>query len=152
MIRLFGARLPDQLGWRVASAVALGSATLAGVLFAAWASVVGIYVATIALSVGQSLLFPALFSAVVNNAPEAERSHAVGTFSVFFDLSGGLGAPLLGVVVSLSNERGAFLAAGLTAACGFIALRSLRGFAAAQLAQLPGERTVADSHRRGLDP
>ena len=126
LIRLFGARLPDRLGWRVASAIALGSATLAGLLFAAWASVIGIYIATVALSIGQSLLFPALFSAVVNNAPDAERSHAVGTFSVFFDLSGGLGAPLLGIVVSLSNERGAFLVAGLTAACGFIALRSLR--------------------------
>ena len=126
LIRVFGARLPDQLGWRVASAVALGSATLAGLLFAVWASVIGVYVATVALSIGQSLLFPALFSAVVNDAPDAERSLAVGTFSVFFDLSGGLAAPMLGLVVSLWSERGAFAVASVIAASGFIALRSLR--------------------------
>ena len=126
VIRLFGARLPDQLGWRVASAVALAAASIAGLLFAAWASVIGVYIATVALSVGQSLLFPALFSAVVNDAPDEQRSHAVGTFSVFFDLSGGLAAPALGLVVSLWNERGAFFVAALVAASGFLALRSLR--------------------------
>lgn len=134
LIRLFGARLPDRLGWRVASAVALASATAAGLLFAAWASVIGVYVATVALSIGQSLLFPALFSAVVNQAPDTERTHAVGTFSVFFDLSGGIAAPLLGVVVSLWNERGAFLVAGLAAASGFLALRALRASQAARSA------------------
>lgn len=126
LIRIFGARLPDRLGWRIASAVALVAATSAGLMFALWASVIGVYVAAVALSIGQSLLFPALFSAVVNNAPDEERSHAVGTFSVFFDLSGGVGAPLLGLVVSVSSERGAFaVAAGLSAA-GFLALRTLR--------------------------
>ena len=134
LIRIFGARLPDQLGWRVASVVALGTATGAGLLFAAWTSIVGIYIAAVALSIGQSLLFPALFSAVVNQAPDEERSHAVGTFSVFFDLSGGVGAPLLGLVVSLSSERGAFLVAAGLSALGFVALRTLRASEARRVA------------------
>ena len=138
LIRLFGARLPDRLGWRIASAVALGSATLAGLLFAAWASVIGVYIATVALSVGQSLLFPALFSAVVNDAPDEERSHAVGTFSVFFDLSGGVAAPMLGLVVSLWNERGAFFVAALVSASGFLALRSLRSNRPAPVEDMAG--------------
>jgi MFS family permease len=126
LIRIFGARLPDRLGWRIASVIALATATAAGILFAAWTSIVGVYLGAIALSVGQSLLFPALFSAVVNQAPDEERSHAVGTFSVFFDLSGGVGAPLLGLVVSLSSERGAFLVAAALSALGFVALRTLQ--------------------------
>lgn len=134
LIRIFGARLPDRLGWRVASVVALGMATAAGLLFAVWASVAGVYIAAVALSIGQSLLFPALFSAVVNEAPDDERSHAVGTFSVFFDLSGGLGAPLLGLVVSLSSERGAFAVAALLSASGFVALRTLRASEARRIA------------------
>ena len=84
------------------------------------------YVAAGLLCIGQSLLFPALFTAVVDDAPEAERSHAVGTFSVFFDLSNGVGAPILGLIVSLSNYRGAFFAAGLVGATGFVALRWFR--------------------------
>lgn len=126
LIRIFGARLPDRLGWSTASAIALGAATVAGLVFALWASVIGVYVAAFALSVGQSLLYPALFTAVIDNAPDEERSHAVGTFSVFFDLAGGLGAPLLGAVVSLSSERGAFAVAAALSAGGFFALKTLR--------------------------
>jgi MFS family permease len=126
LIRLFGARLPDRIGWRRASVVALAASTLAALILSVWASIIGVYVATAALCIGQSMLFPALFTAVVDDAPDAERSHAVGTFSVFFDLSNGVGAPILGIVVSLSNYRGAFAAAAVVASCGFIALYYLR--------------------------
>jgi MFS family permease len=124
-VRMLGARLPDRLGWRLASVIALCSSILAGVLLASWPSTLGMYVSTVAMSIGQSFLFPALFTAVVHSADESERSHAVGTFSVFFDLSNGVGAPVLGVVVSLWNERGAFAVASVVGATGFIALRGL---------------------------
>ena len=39
----------------------------------------------------------------------------MGTFSVFFDLSTGLGATIVGLVVSLSGERGGFAVAGALA-------------------------------------
>ena len=126
LIRIFGARLPDQLGWRIASVVALIAAAVAGVMLSLWTATIGVYLAALVLSVGQSLLFPALFSAVVNDAPDEERSHAVGTFSVFFDLAGGVGAPMLGLVVSLSSERGAFAVSAVLAALGFVALRTLK--------------------------
>lgn len=126
LIRVFGARLPDRLGWRIASVVALCTATAAGLMFALWTAAIGIYIAALVLSIGQSLLFPALFSAVINDSPDEERSHAVGTFSVFFDLASGVGAPLLGIVVSLSSERGAFATAAGLSALGFVALRTLR--------------------------
>lgn len=126
LVRFFGARLPDRLGWRRASLVALAASTTAVVVLAAWPSIVGVYVATGIICIGQSLLFPALFAAVVEDAAEEERSHAVGTFSVFFDLANGVGAPILGVVVSLSNYRVAFLASAVIAGCGFLALASLR--------------------------
>ena len=60
-------------------------------------------------------MYPSLFTAVMGAAPEEERTHAVGTFSVFFDLSQGLGATLVGVVVSLTsgNERAGFAARAL---------------------------------------
>jgi len=125
-VRFFGARLPDRLGWRRASVVALAASSVAAFVLGAWASIIGVYVAAGLLCIGQSLLFPALFTAVVDDAPEAERSHAVGTFSVFFDLSNGVGAPILGLIVSLSNYRGAFFAAALIGVSGFIALRFFR--------------------------
>jgi hypothetical protein len=66
---------------------------------------------------------------VVDATPAAERSSAVATFSIFFDLSQGLGAPALGVVVALASEPAAFaVGAGLQMA----ALALLRARVAAR--------------------
>src|SRR3546814_8574932 len=92
---------------------------------ALWASVIAVWLAVIGLGIGMSLLYPALFSAALEGVPERERSQAVSTFSLFFDLAQGVGAPVLGLVVALSSERGAFAAAGLIAATGYVAPRRL---------------------------
>ena len=125
-IRIFGAKLPDRLGWRRASTIALVAVAAGAAVIAVWASVVAVWVAAGCLAVGMSLLYPALFSAALQDVPEHERSQAVGTFSLFFDLSQGVGAPLLGVVVALSSERGAFAVAALVGASGFWAQHRLR--------------------------
>ena len=125
LIRVLGARLPDRLGWRVASTIALISVGSGALVLSVWASVAAVWIAALGMAVGMSLLFPALFSAVVAGVPEEERSQAVGTFSVFFDLANGIGAPLLGLVVALSSYRGAFFAAAVIAACGWFAQLSL---------------------------
>lgn len=128
VIRIFGARLPDRLGWRKGSTMALSAVTVGIWLVAAWGSVPSIWLAAVPLGMGMSLLYPSLFTAVMASAPEEERSHAVGTFSVFFDLSQGLGATLVGVVVSLAggNERAGFAAAGAMAFGGLVAQWMLR--------------------------
>jgi MFS family permease len=125
-IRIFGAKLPDRLGWRLASTIALTSVAAGALVLALWASVAAVWVATVCLSLGMSLLYPALFSAALEDVPDHERSQAVGTFSLFFDLSQGIGAPLLGVVVALTGERGAFAVAALLAGTGFWAQLRLR--------------------------
>ena len=120
-VRIFGARIPDRLGPVRASSLALGAIGLGIGSIAAFASVAGLWVGTVLLAIGMSLLFPALFTVAINNAPDDERSHAVGTFSLFFDLSQGLGAPLLGVIVTITGgERPAFLAAAIVAAIGLV--------------------------------
>ena len=125
-IRIFGAKLPDRLGWRRASTMALVAVATGAAVIALWASVAAVWVAAVCLALGMSLLYPALFSAALHDVPEHERSQAVGTFSLFFDLSQGVGAPLLGVVVALSSERGAFAVAALVGASGFWAQHRLR--------------------------
>ena len=65
-----------------------------------------IWLAALGLGCGMSLLYPSLFTAVMAAAPEEERSHAVGTFSVFFDLSQGFGSTFVGLVVSLLERAG----------------------------------------------
>ena len=68
-------------------------------------------------------MFPALFATVVDRVPESERSQAIGTFSVFFDLANGLGAPFLGLFVAIGDYRLAFAVGALVAGAGFLAQR-----------------------------
>jgi MFS family permease len=128
VIRIVGARLPDRLGWRRGSTMALIGVTTGIWLVAAWGSVPSLWLAAVGLAAGMSLMYPSLFTAVMAAAPEEERTHAVGTFSVFFDLSQGFGATLVGVVVSLTsgNERAGFFTAGLLAFSGLVVQWLLR--------------------------
>lgn len=125
-VRVLGARLPDRLGWRLGSAIALCCVTAGIGLVAVWGSMVSIWLAAVVLAAGMSLLYPALFTAVMGAAPESERTHAVGTFSVFFDLSTALGASLVGLVVALSGDRGGFAVAALLGATGLAVQWMLR--------------------------
>ncbi|HEX6238207.1 MAG TPA: MFS transporter [Acidimicrobiales bacterium] len=118
VIRIVGARIPDRIGWRRGSTIALLAVATGVALVAAWSAIAALWVGAIGLALGMSLLYPSLFTAVMFAAPEGERSHAVGTFSVFFDLSMGLGATLVGVAVSLSNEQGGFATAAALALVG----------------------------------
>jgi MFS family permease len=122
-IRIFGARIPDRLGVRALTTTALVANTLGATIVVAWAEPAGIWVAVAIYAVGMALLFPALFALVIGGVDEDERSRAVGTFSIFFDLAGGVGVPLLGAIVSLANERSAF---AVTIGVGLLALLALQ--------------------------
>jgi len=118
-VRIVGARVPDVLGPRRGPLLALALQTCGLAVMGAWASPAGLYTSTAVYASGVSLLYPALFPMVVDHAPEQERSHAIATFSLFFDVSQGLGSLLLGAVVAATNEQGAFLAAGAASAAGW---------------------------------
>lgn len=120
-VRIFGARIPDRLGAVRTSSIALVSIAVGIGTVAAVGTVTGLWVGTVLLSLGMSLLFPALFILAVNGAAAEERSHAVGTFSLFFDLSQGLGAPMLGILVTIFGvERAAFVGGAVMAVGGLV--------------------------------
>jgi MFS family permease len=122
-IRIFGARIPDRLGVRLLGTVAIVASIVGVLVVAAWPSQAAIWVSVPAFAVGSALLFPALFAAALGQVPENERSRAVGTFSIFFDLAGGVGVPLLGLIVSVADVRWAY---AVGAVCGVLSLLVLR--------------------------
>ena len=126
VIRIVAARVPDALGWRRASAIALTGAGLGVGVIGAWGSAAAVWVGTVLLSIGMSLLYPALLAAVMKATPDSERSHAVGTFTLFLDLATGFGTALVGIVVSVGNERSGFVVAGMCAGAGLVAQTLLR--------------------------
>ncbi len=135
-IRIGGARLPDRLGWRRASTAALIVLGTAGLLLGVWGAASGVWIATVCMALGMSLLFPALFSAAVATVPTNQRGQAVGTFSLAFDLANGLGPPVLGLVVSHGSYRLAFAVAGCCSLAGLLLVRRLAGGEDAERAAL----------------
>ena len=129
-VRIVGARIPDRLGTRTGPLAALALQSVGLVTMGVWSSALGLYVGTAVYAGGVSLLYPALFPLVVREAPAAERVHAIATFTLFFDLSQGFGAPLLGMVASLTDERGAFIGAGVLSALGLVLHRQATSGAA----------------------
>lgn len=125
-VRIFFARLPDRLGSVRGASLALTLQATGFTIISAVATPAGLYCGTFVYSLGASLLYPALFPVVVDGAPEAERSQSIATFTLFFDVSQGLGAFVLGVVVTLANERTAFATAAVLAAVGFAMTQRLR--------------------------
>ena len=123
-VRVFGARLPDRLGSIRGASVAMALQAVGLLVMCAWNTAAGLYASTFVYSMGVSLLYPSLFPLVVDNAPESERSQAIATFTLFFDVSQGLGAFVLGIVVTLSSERWAFGAAGVLSLIGLALLRT----------------------------
>ncbi len=124
-LRIFAAKLPDQLGPIRTSRISLSCGAIGLAVLAVWTEPAGVYVGAAILAVAQSFLFPALFALVVDDAPDAERSHAISTLSMFFDLAFGLGGPVIGLVSDTFDRSTAFaVSAGIAtfalAMCGRI--------------------------------
>jgi MFS family permease len=127
-VRIFGARLPDQLGGRTTGSLALALVAVGVGVIAVWPTVPGLVVGTIVFSGGMSLMYPALLLLALHGVSDAERASVVGTFSSFFDASQGLGAFICGMAVALvGNDRGAFTAGAVCAVVGFVLLRARGG-------------------------
>lgn len=124
LVRLVGRKLPDTYGPVAIGSIAL-AATASGLLgVAVWQAPIGLYLFTILLAIGSSLLYPSLLVATVNAADERERTAAVATFTLFFEFATVAGGAVLGVVASQSSYAGAFLAAACFALVGLVMLHA----------------------------
>lgn len=117
-LRLFGAQIPDKLGTRLTSRLALTASAAGMAVMGLVESSFGLFAGGAIFGIGQALAFPALMSIAVRGAPAAERGSVVGTFTAFFDLSFGLGAVSLGAVASVFGYAGSFRMASLVALGG----------------------------------
>jgi MFS family permease len=140
LTRLVGGDLPDRVGpARVATAAALVEA--AGLTTLAFAHSLGVAIlGALAIGAAFSLLYPSLSLIVVNQVPEERRGQALGTFTAFFDLGIGLGAPLAGAAAALSSYEGSFLL-GAAIALGSAALIAI--------AIAPHSRALVAARSRG---
>jgi MFS family permease len=116
--RLLGGWLPDRFG---PGPCVLGAGLIeaAGLTALVLAQSLALAIAgALAMGAAFSLLFPSLALAVIDRVPEERRGVAMGTFTAFFDLGVGLGAPAAGLAAALGGYPAAF---GLAAAAALAA-------------------------------
>lgn len=119
-VRIGFAKLPDRLGPLRTTLFALAAIISGSAAIAVTTSTPVLLGASVVFGVGMSMLFPGLFTIVMNSVTDAERAHAVGSFAVSFDLSQAVGPAVLGLAVTLaSTERAAF---GLGVGFGLLAM------------------------------
>ncbi len=122
LTRLVAGDLPDRIGpARVATAAALVEAIGLATIGLSQSLAVAI-AGSLAMGAAFSLLYPSLSLVVVGRVPENRRGAALGTFTAFFDLGVGIGAPLAGIAVVLSDYEGAFL---LSAAIALVSMATI---------------------------
>lgn len=119
VLRLLARKMPDKIGTAKTAAIALAGASIGMLLMSVLVSRTGFFVGTAVLAIGGSLLYPALMVAAVEGVPPNERAQAMSTFTMFFELSGGVGAPILGVVAWVAGTTvAAFVGGAVFAALG----------------------------------
>ncbi|WP_419839093.1 MFS transporter [Candidatus Poriferisodalis sp.] len=123
VLRIIGRKLPDTLGTKRTATLALIGAAAGMVVMGTFVSVLGLYIAVVILALGGSLLYPALMVAAVEGVPPNERARALSTFTMFFELSAGIGGPILGLSAWLLGATvGAFYAAAACSLLGIVLL------------------------------
>ena len=144
VLRVIGRKLPDKLGTKLTATASLIGAATGMAVIGTFVTRPGLYIGVVILALGGSLLYPALMLAAVDGVPPNERARAVSTFTMFFELSVGIGGPLLGVTAAISGATvGAFYGAAACSLFGIVLLWIWqRGAASAH--------EKADSTRRGV--
>lgn len=115
--RFFGSSIPDRFGTVTTATGALVGVIAGMATLWAWPSTMGLIVGTLISALGGSILFPALLVSAVHNVPDGERTLATSTFTASFEVSAGIGAPILGLAAAAADtSAAAFGVAALSAA------------------------------------
>ena len=135
LTRLIGGDLPDRVGpLRCAAAAALVESL--GLAVIALATTLPVAIAgAAAMGTAFSLLYPSFSLVVVNRVPDERRGVALGTFTAFFDIGVGVGAPLAGAAAAIGGYSAAFwLGSAFAIGTAVLANALRRGWAAAPAA------------------
>jgi MFS family permease len=124
-IRILGRKIPDQLGPKRASGVALVLLAAGLLVIGLSVSEIGLYAGVVVFAAGQALAFPSLMTLAIADAPVADRSSVVGTFTAFADVGFAVGAISLGAVADAAGYDGVFLAAAVASLAGLVVLARL---------------------------
>ncbi len=106
--RLVAGGLPDRVG---AARASVGAACVEAVGLAVIAlsnSLPAALAGSLAMGAAFSTIYPSLSLVVIERVPDSRRGVALGTFTAFFDIGLGVGAPLAGAAAALGGYAASF--------------------------------------------
>ncbi len=148
VVRILGAKLPDKVGVQIAAPLALVLIAAGMGLIAVLDTSIGAHIGTAVYAFGMSLLYPSLFAEAVNRVDDDERARVVATFTMFFDISNGIGGLVMGAAAALTSESGTFAVGAVMALAGLGAMRIVippNGRPARERRSLVGASVAADT-------
>jgi MFS family permease len=125
LVRLFLAHLPDRQGGMRVGGASLALQMIGQVVLWLAPGPAAALMGAVVSGLGFSLVFPAMGVEATRRVPAAQRGQAVGNFIAFFDLSLGLGGPVLGLAASFGGSAAPFLAGAVSTLLGLVLLRRL---------------------------
>jgi MFS family permease len=102
-VRLFIGNVPDRLGPRRVSFWSALVEAVGLLLVAVAHNLIVVIIGGLVMGAGLSLLFPALALLVINRTDKSRQGAALGAFTSFWDLGIAVGAPVSGLIASLSG-------------------------------------------------
>lgn len=115
VMRVVGSKFPDRFGTYRMTTISLIGQALGMTVMGLWASQYGLYAGAVVLAIGGSFLYPTLLTAAVYRVPDNERARATSTFTLAFEMSAGIGGPLLGFAAAIFGTQAAFFGAAIAA-------------------------------------
>ena len=116
--RVIAGRLPDVVGPR-RTAVGAAACEAVGLAVVGFSSSLPVALAgAVVTGFGFSVLFPSLALIVVNEAGDARRGAALGTFTAFFDIGMGVGGLVAGAIAAAAGYPAVFWVAAILAGAG----------------------------------
>jgi MFS family permease len=120
LVRVFASRIVDRVDRRLVAGVSLLFTIAAALMLAIWAEPAGLITAAALNGIGNAYLFPSFLAMTVDRVAENERALAIGSLTVYNDVSISGGGALLGLVAATTGYRGSFAVAAALATAAFV--------------------------------
>ena len=109
LVRVIGARWPEQLGPRRAVTIGMGSILASLAILALVPTVPALWAAAAVMGFGVAFNYPSLMALTVNRASDRDRAMAISSFTMFFEVGSAVGGLVIGAFAQMVGKQTGFL-------------------------------------------
>jgi MFS family permease len=124
LVRIFGARMPEQLGPRRAVTIGISNIMISLLILTLFPTAAALWIAAIFMGLGVAFNYPSLMALTVNRASDRDRAMAVSSFTMFFEVGSAAGGLILGAWAQIVGKQLGFLGGVVFCVAGLWILRT----------------------------